>query len=150
MKKYVFVFLLCFLSGIPKVTKAQDGEDLWKKLTNIKWETTFNEYVGADIQLPIFSEEVEALNGKEIEVKGFIIPVDLTGADYQVLSAFPYASCFFCGNAGPESVMEIYLKEERKFDMDAKVTFKGKLKLNYEDSYHLVYMLEDAEVLLVD
>ena len=129
--------------------QAQEA-DLWKKLAKINWETEYNEYIGADIQLPTFSKEVEALNGKEVEIKGFIIPVDLTGADYLVLSAFPYASCFFCGNAGPESVMEVYLKEDEKFDADSKVTFKGKLKLNYEDSYHLVYMLEDAEPLVID
>ncbi|MBT31883.1 MAG: hypothetical protein CMO01_19675 [Thalassobius sp.] len=149
MHKYLFFFSFSLLLGLQITVKAQDA-DLWKQLAKIKWKSEYNEYIGAEIQLPTFAQEIEALNGKEVEIKGFIIPVDLTGADYLVLSAFPYASCFFCGNAGPESVMEVYLKEEEKFDADSKVTFRGKLKLNYEDSYHLVYMLQDAEPIVIE
>ena len=64
-----------------------------------------------------------------------------------MLSANPYSSCFFCGQAGPESVMEIQLlKQYDGLRMDQVITFKGKLRLNADDIYQLNYILEDAEV----
>lgn len=86
------------------------------------------------------------MDGKVVQIRGYIIPVDVV-QDYYVLSANPYSSCFFCGQAGPESVMEIQLK--KSYDglrMDKIVTFKGKLRLNADDIYQLNYVLEDAEV----
>lgn len=130
--------------------QAQDGKAIWKTLTKIGWKKEFNEYVGTEMQLPIFSDEVNALNGEEIIIQGFILPLDLSDGNYLILSAFPYASCFFCGNAGPETVMEVYMKKPQLYASDEKVTFKGKLKLNQEDGMHLIYMLEEAEPIAVD
>ena len=54
---------------------------------------------------------------------------------------------FFCGQAGPESVMEIQMvKQYDGLRMDQVLTFKGKLRLNTDDIYQLNYILEDAEV----
>jgi hypothetical protein len=64
-----------------------------------------------------------------------------------VLSANPYSSCFFCGQAGPESVMEIQLlKQYDGLRMDQVITFEGRLRLNADDIYQLNYILEEAEV----
>ena len=139
----LFVFCVCNVYG-------QSGKETWKTLTKIGWKTAFNEYIGTEIQLPIFSDEVNALNGKEITIQGYILPLDLSEGNYLILSAFPYASCFFCGNAGPETVMEVYMKKPQLYAADEKVTFKGKLKLNQEDGMHLIYMLEEAEPVEVD
>ncbi|MFK7905103.1 MAG: hypothetical protein AB8B69_08260, partial [Chitinophagales bacterium] len=75
----------------------------------------------------------------------FMIPVDVDG-DYYVLSAFPYSSCFFCGNAGPESVVELRLaKKGQRFQMDDARKFKGMLVLSQTPN-GLIYVLEDAEL----
>ena len=90
---------------------------------------------------------VKAMDGKQVQIRGFIIPVDIV-QDYYVLSANPYSSCFFCGQAGPESVMEIEMvKKYEGLRMDQVITFKGKLRLNVDDIYQLNYILEDAEIL---
>ena len=44
-----------------------------------------------------------------------------------------------CGQAGPESVMEVQLVKQYEGLMD-QVTFKGKLKLNVDDIYQLNYI----------
>ncbi len=129
---------------------SQQNSDIWKTLTKIGWKKEFNEYVGTEMEMPLFSEEVKALNGEEVIIEGFVLPLDLSQGDYLILSMFPYASCFFCGNAGPETVMEVYMKEPKPYAADEKVTFKGKLKLNYDDAMHLVYMLQDAEPIKVE
>jgi hypothetical protein len=86
---------------------------------------------------------VKRLNNKAIRIQGFVIPLDIDGNSY-MLSAQPNASCFFCGKAGMESVIELKLKEgHRRFEMDEVVTFQGTLLLN-DDPYGLMYILQDA------
>ena len=75
-----------------------------------------------------------------------MIPVDID-ANYYVLSANPFASCFFCGQAGPESVVSIKFKGvNRRFNTDDRVTIKGKFRLNATDINELNYILDQAEL----
>ena len=82
---------------------------------------------------------------KVVEIKGYIIPTDGYKSHTEfILSAFPYNMCFFCGGAGPETVMEIYAKTPIKFTSEA-VTIRGKLELNSDDVNRLIYSLTNAE-----
>jgi hypothetical protein len=79
-----------------------------------------------------------------VYITGYMVPVDVS-TDYFVLSRYPFAQCFFCGNAGPESVVDLRMKKEgRKFKQDERLTFTGKLRLNETDVYELNYILEEA------
>ncbi|MFK7935533.1 MAG: hypothetical protein AB8G22_18610 [Saprospiraceae bacterium] len=121
----------------------------WQILAMVAFEEEYNEELDQYIPYPKFSPTVQALAGKEVYIQGYYIPVDESGdADIVVLSAFPFSACFFCGNAGPESVMDIQLKNKTKlnFKTDDRITFKGKLKLNDSDLYYLNYILEEAEL----
>ncbi|MEL7120196.1 MAG: DUF3299 domain-containing protein [Bacteroidota bacterium] len=120
----------------------------WDLLAHIDYIERYTEEVEAYVAYPIFDPIVKALNGKTVRIKGFLIPIDETGDEnILVLSANPYSSCFFCGGAGPESVMDILLKDKSKrFNTDEVVTFEGKLKLNDSDLYFLNYIMEDAKV----
>lgn len=120
----------------------------------LTWETlrdvTFKKKWYAEEQVymlyPTFGPSVQKLSGKEVVITGYVLPVDLD-ANLYVLSAFPYSACFFCGGAGPESVMTLdFKKSTRKFKTDERLTFKGKLKLNADDIYQMNYILEAAEV----
>ena len=75
-----------------------------------------------------------------------MIPLDPMGISY-VLSQNPNSSCFFCGGAGPETVLELELKPSaiKRYEVDSVVEFKGVLKLNKIDDKHLTYVLLDAE-----
>jgi hypothetical protein len=120
----------------------------------LTWETlrdvTFKKKWYAEEQVymlyPTFGPSIQKLSGKEVVITGYVLPVDLD-ANLYVLSAFPYSACFFCGGAGPESVMTLdFKKSTRKFKTDERLTFKGKLKLNADDIYQMNYILEAAEV----
>ena len=118
----------------------------WELLKNVEFDEIWSEEFQAFYMVPKFSPQVLALDNKEVQIRGFIIPVDIV-QDYYVLSANPDSSCFFCGQAGPESVMEIQLvKKYEGLRMDQVITFKGKLRLNVDDIYQLNYILEDAEI----
>ncbi len=119
----------------------------WDLLTKMKFEERFHNEVNTYIPYPIFHPSVKYLDGKKIMVKGYVIPIgEVEDESLLVISAFPYSNCFFCGQAGPESVMEITLIDPNRepFKMDAMVIFKGTLKLNDSDIYYLNYILEDA------
>jgi len=119
----------------------------WEVLKNVEFDEIWSEEFQAYYMVPKFSNAVKAMDGKEVQIRGFIIPVDIV-QDYYVLSANPYSSCFFCGQAGPESVMEIQMvKKYEGLRMDQVITFKGKLILNADDIYQLNYILEDAEII---
>jgi hypothetical protein len=143
IKKISLIFLLvCTISAF---AQNNPTPNLWKTLANVKFAKVLDKEYGYHVSYPVFSEEIKALDGKEVIVKGYIIPLE-DELGYFAFSAFPYQNCFFCGNAGMETVMEVYAKDELDYTPKA-VRIKGKLKLNNEDMIdHLMYILEDAEV----
>ncbi len=119
----------------------------WEMLRDVTFSKKKHEAEGIYILHPTFGEPIRKLNNKEVTITGYIIPMDLEENLY-VLSAFPYSACFFCGGAGPESVMALEFKKNspQKFKTDERLTFKGNLKLNADDIYKMNYILENAEV----
>ncbi|WP_282774060.1 hypothetical protein [Phaeodactylibacter xiamenensis] len=121
----------------------------WEMLSDVVFTDEYSDEVQAYVPYPTFGAQLQAIEGREVLIEGYIIPLEETGDEtILVLSALPYSSCFFCGGAGPESVMDIKLRpdEKRKFTTDDRMTFLGKLRLNDDDLYYLNYILEDAAV----
>lgn len=120
----------------------------WKMLSDVVFNDEYSEEVQAYVPYPTFGASLRAIEGKEVAIEGYIIPLEETGDEtILVLSAQPYSSCFFCGGAGPESVMDIKLRPgiDQQFTTDDRVKFRGKLRLNDDDLYYLNYILEKAE-----
>ncbi len=121
-------------------------DNIWKTLLEVKWYKVYNDDFKAEIEMPKFTPAIQALEGKTIVVSGYILPTDLYEGNFTMLSAYPMAQCFFCGGAGPESVMEVYVRNGRRNFATERVTFKGVLELNATDTSHLIYKLKDAVV----
>jgi hypothetical protein len=121
----------------------------WKDLSKVEFEDRMNHELNTMIAYPLFHPSIKKLDGKTIQIKGYVIPFEETGDEsIVILSAFPFSSCFFCGGAGPETVMDVQLKKQPiRFKQDALVSFKGKLRLNDTDLDYLNYILDEAEVL---
>lgn len=135
------------LIGVFLLSLAGYGQaDLtWETLAEIEYSYVQNYEANFWYGTPTFSPEVKALEGKEVKISGYVLPMDVSGEAY-VLSAFPFASCFFCGGAGQESVIELRLKDfEQDFETDEFLSFIGVLKLNKEE-LELNYILDVAEV----
>jgi len=96
---------------------------------------------------PFFSDSVRNLSGKWITITGFLVPID-HASGFFALSANPYASCFFCGNSGPESVIDMRMKGSPNMPqgIDNMITVTGRLRLNEHSFYELPYILEDTEL----
>lgn len=123
---------------------AQSG-NLWKTLSKITYKKEYDELLGFKVDKPVFSKDVKKLEGKNVEIRGYIIPVEGYKSHKEfVFSAFPYNMCFFCGGAGPETVMEVYAANPVEFTQEP-IILKGTLKLNSDDINRLMYILEEAE-----
>ncbi len=118
----------------------------WDQLTDVKFAKKFSAEFGIELLEASFGSSVQALDGKEIIIKGYIIPLDPLGTQY-VISRNPMASCFFCGGSGPETVAELRLhpKSIRRYATDEMLSFKGKLMLNEKNSESLNYVILNAE-----
>jgi hypothetical protein len=124
----------------------------WKDLLTLKFDIRFDETVDDVIFKPKLSKRVLQYEGKIIEIEGFIIPheiaadamasVDEDGQQF-MFSAYPLASCFFCGGAGAESVMEAFPKEPLQYT-ERKVKIRGRLEFNTTDFLKLPYLLKDV------
>lgn len=138
-----------FLGIVPLQAQEENemGSKTWKTLSKITYRKQFDELLGFKIDIPVFSADVKALEGKEVVVKGYIIPTEGYKSHTEfVFSAFPYNMCFFCGGAGPETVMEVIAKDPIKFTAEA-VSIRGVLELNETDINRLMYILKEVEVL---
>ena len=144
------LLLLClFVLGAAFTAQAQD-ENLWKTLSKITYEKKFDDLLGFKVDVPVFSEPIQDLEGQVVEVAGYIVPVEGYKSHTEfVFSAYPYNMCFFCGGAGPETVMEVTSTEPVKYTTD-KVRLKGKLSLNDDDINRLMYVLTDAVLVTED
>ena len=115
---YIGLLLILGCKSDQKVGNASDNSIFqkdgdafivpWKYLMSVKFEEQYNEKMGMEVSLPIFSDTLKILDGKKVQVEGFYIPVDETGNEkIVILSAYPFAQCFFCGKAGVESIIDI-------------------------------------------
>ncbi len=142
--------LLTILTAFLLFTTAIQAQNTnsWKTLSKITFKKQYDEFLGFKVDVPVFSNEVQKLDGKEITISGYIIPVEGYKSHKEfVFSAFPYNMCFFCGGAGPETVMEVMAVEPIEYTADP-VTIKGILQLNSGDINKLIYSL--TEVVLVE
>lgn len=137
--------LICLIMLIATFSPVFAQQKLdWKQLATVKFEYLYSQAVKQWVSKPIFPPGIKALDGKLIEIEGYVLPLDTDGTEY-ALSSNPFVSCFFCGGAGPESVMELRFKNPKvKYKMDAYQRFKGTLKLATRD-FEMAYTLEAAE-----
>ena len=144
MQRSLLTIALLIVVGFTALAQYQST---WKVLSKVQIEKRFDELLNYEIDFPTFSDEVKALNGKEIVLEGWIIPLDeLRGENYFVLSALPFANCFFCGGAGPETVLEVFSEKNIKFT-EKRIKVKGILNINADDPMKLMYILQKAELI---
>ncbi len=136
---------MCLIGLCASVSLEAQDENVWKTLSKISYKKEYDEILGFKVDIPVFSENIKELEGTEITVKGYIIPVEgYKNHKEFIFSAFPYNMCFFCGGAGPETVMEVEALEEVAFTAE-QIVIKGILRLNNEDINKLMYRLEEVK-----
>lgn len=140
MRKILIIIFCCFTS----LAYSQDVTG-WQLLGEVGFETksTQNRY---EIDTPEFSKRLKEADGKKIRLKGYLIPLsELNGKQQYMLSSLPFSSCYFCGGAGPETVVELDTKEKIKF-VTKQIILEGTLTLNASDPDHHIFILKHPTI----
>ena len=144
------VFLFSFQNQSEKVTfsnskKAFTATDTlnWKLLGEIKYMKKKHASYG-EVDFPIINTKLKKLAKKTIVMSGFIVPID--NKNY-ALSKNVFASCFFCGKSGPETIMGIKFKGATpKLKTDTYLTIKGTFRPNEDDVEDWIYNCDNDEI----
>ena len=137
-KCFIFFLLVVPIFGFSQI------EITWQDLEDVEFSDMYIDSIGEYVLYPHFGFNVRELDGKQVALSGYILAID-PEKQYYVLSKGPFASCFFCGAGGPETIVELSLKSDKdSFFMDEFATIRGVLTLNADDIYRCVYILEDA------
>ena len=121
----------------------------WSDLSDgISWVLSSPEEIFSGFQRAQFSPEMKALEGKQVIITGYLLVLDGNQSVY-LLSKNPMASCFFCGNGGPETIVDLQFDQKPSFIMDELLSVKGILYLNEKDPNACYYRIENADALRV-
>jgi|SRR5690554_1598218 len=114
----------------------------WGLLGKIKYNNKPHQDYPDGVMYPQVNAELKAKKGKKITISGFIIPID---NENYALSKNVFAQCFFCGQAGPETIMGIEFKDlKRRLKTDQYVTLEGTFRYNETDIEDWIYHIENA------
>jgi hypothetical protein len=150
--KYGVLLVLFALFGFQKSNFESNSERkytandtlTWKQLGQVKYVKKQHKDYGM-VDYPVLNPEIKLRNNHKVILSGFIVPID--NVNYAI-SKNVFASCFFCGKAGPESIAGLKFKAGKmKLRTDQYVTVSGTLKLNDTDVNNWMYNLDDVVIL---
>ena len=90
---------------------------------------------------------LEDVENKKITIVGYFLDLDPDG-EWFIISKNPFATCFFCGKAGPETVLELlgFKNVKKKFKSDDMVEVTGIFNSIYDLEGKLNFVLENVSM----
>ena len=147
----VFISLMSFqknskldVTAVSSTSKTVAVDTLtWKLLGDIKYVRKKHATYG-EVEFPQVNMKLKSYHNKTVYLTGFIVPID---AKNYALSKNVFASCFFCGKSGPETITGLKFKGSfPKLKTDTYLTIKGTFKVNESDVDDWIYNIENAEI----
>lgn len=94
---------------------------------------------------------LEDIVNKKVKIVGYFLDLDPDGKWF-ILSKNPFASCFFCGKAGPETILELlgFKNPKKKFKSDDMVEVTGEFNTIYDLEDKVSFVLENVSIKLVN
>lgn len=138
-KSFLAILFLAIFTSFVGVDKKAIKDDIWKILLKVKYSFKGNKYT------PKFEAKHKALDRKTVTISGYMYPLEEAKEhQYFMLSYYPIKVCFFCGGAGPESIIEVNTQKPVKFT-SKKITLTGQLRLNPDDPDRMFFILLNAQ-----
>ena len=136
MRKIIYIIAFLFLAGVSNHVHAQTPLG-WPALDALK-------YVQDDgIWKAEFEQEVIDMDGKEVTIEGFMMPLDQAAKQKKFLMSASPTDCMFCMPGG--AVVEVKAVEGVEFSYEP-IAISGTFKLDKDDKYGLFYRLLKAKV----
>jgi uncharacterized protein len=127
-----------------RLYEVPDGVVSWDTLNRLEVETEVLGPLRATFTTS-YSKEIEALDGKEVKLMGFLFPLE-GGLEHErfLLTAWP-PSCPFCLPAGPTHMVEVFCEEPVEFTEGA-ILMAGRFEVLHEDPSGLYYRLHGGRL----
>ena len=109
----------------------------WSMLTDVKTKTVKNRV------LPVFNQQLQALNQKSQRIQGFMMPLDPGEKQKHFLISSVPLTCSFCLPGGPESMVEVRTRTPVPYSLEA-VVVEGRFAVLADDPYGMYYRMTDA------
>jgi hypothetical protein len=93
--------------------------------------------------IPKFSEDVSALDKKEIRLQGFMMPLDMGEKQKRFLLVAMPPTCPFCLPGGPDQLVEVLARTPVRYGFEP-IVVSGKFAVLKDDPMGLYYRLTDA------
>jgi len=147
----ILAVLLMGFGHVPKENSKATTADFYQQKDTITWTqlgkidfVKKKSPVYGEVMFPVINSTLKGKQKKRIVAKGFIVPID--NKTY-ALSKNVFAQCFFCGNAGPETIMGIKFRGATpRLKTDLYVTIEGTFRYNDNDIEDWIYHIEDAVI----
>ena len=140
----IALIILILFSGTEPWTVNQE-KNFWHVLAEVGFRKETQK--GYEVEVPVFSNHVKSWNGKKVKLKGYVIPVGEVGDESKFMfSSLPFNVCYFCGAAGPETIVEVESTEKVTFTSQS-IWMEGILQLNEKDPDRHIYILKAANII---
>ncbi len=122
----------------------------WTDLNDVSFHDIYSAKYGEYFMKPTFGDMIKSYEGTKVRVKGFFLDFSYDDQAFHMISKNPMSSCFFCGGAGPETIVEVVFEQKPPFKTDQVVEVTGILELNVDDVEHCNYILKNATGKLIN
>lgn len=132
-------------TGLPSAA-AYGSQLLPDRLGVVSWKTLaqVEPVKRGEKMVPQFSRDILGLDKKDVQVQGFIIPLDMSDKqEHFLLSAVP-PHCPFCLPAGPDAIVEVHAKKPLQYGFEP-IVVAGRFAVLSDDPTGVLYRLTDAE-----
>jgi hypothetical protein len=148
LKSSLLVLLLLPLGAFTAINITDQTERIsWVDMEDVVVVDRYDKILESYILSPIFGEHISSFDGKTVEITGYVVFVSEEN-NVVMLSRNDFSSCFFCGGAGPESVVEVYMTPDMpELERDRVISVKGTFKLNPDDPTKNFYLMNDGIVI---
>jgi len=142
--KSFFIFL--FLISLSNTTFSQ-LKLTWKDVIDVYAKEVIFSEKNPTKAIKGQGKSLKDVEGKKITITGYFLDLDPDGKWFMV-SKNPFASCFFCGGAGPETVIELlrFENKKKKYKTDDIVEVTGTLKMITENEVDISFVLLNVTV----
>ena len=135
--------LLIFCSGFTSQSKVDkipnSNHPLWDEFAKCK----FVRDEVRNLTMIGYTKEVRRLNGKDVEISGFMVPLEPAKKLKHFLLNRINPTCPFCPMNKPSEVVEIFVLDPVEWDENL-TSFSGRLELVNDGRRRVFFLLRDA------
>ncbi|MFN5351852.1 MAG: DUF3299 domain-containing protein [Alphaproteobacteria bacterium] len=145
------VFILISGFSISQPTDERNVQDALPKSQDKMWDVFFKCKVTLLDNIKYvysidYTPEVKEMEGMQIEISGFVLPLEPTEKFTHFLLSKRTPTCFFCPPGEPNELIEVFTKKPIAWE-DKLTKVQGILEFSKNPEKGLFFQMRDAEII---